>query len=106
MSFQLFVQLGGNVGFDLLPAEGALALKAEHQMGLAAQHAFPPDAHGGAHRHIALLHLQLGRHGQPLRPARYHPFAFNFHGLSPDQSSGFSQVRSLMMYRGRALVSR
>ena len=38
-----------------------------------------PDAHRGAHADVALIHLIVRGLGQPLRPARDHPFAFDFH---------------------------
>ena len=76
---ELCEQLGVDFGLDLLAAQGARPFKAEHQRRAPALQGLAPDAHRGAHADVALIHLIVRGLGQPLRPARDHPFAFDFH---------------------------
>ena len=76
---ELCEQLGVDFGLDLLAAQGARPFKAEHQRRAPALQGLAPDAHRGAHADITLIHLIVRGLGQPLRPARDHPFAFDFH---------------------------
>ena len=63
--------------------KAALALEAEHIVGPAARKGFLPDAHRGPHTDVALPHGKFFLHGQALRPAGHHPFAFDLHCRSP-----------------------
>ena len=55
--FQFGEEFRVDLGLDLLPAEGALPFKTEHQRRGAAGQRFPPDAHRGPYTDIALVHL-------------------------------------------------
>ena len=76
---ELCEQLGVDFSLDLLAAQGARPFKAEHQRRAPALQGLAPDAHRGPHADVALIHLIVRGLGQPLRPARDHPFAFDFH---------------------------
>ena len=80
--FQPGKQFRVDLGLDLLPAEGALSFKTEHQRRGAALQGLPPDAHGGPHADVPLVHPVILGHGQTFRPAGDHPFAFNLHSMS------------------------
>jgi hypothetical protein len=79
--FQLLKQFFVDAALDLLPGKAALALEAEHIVGPAARKGFLPDAHRGPHTDVALPHGKFFLHGQALRPAGHHPFAFDLHGV-------------------------
>ena len=84
---QFLKQFFVDAALDLLPGKAALALEAEHIVGPAARKGFLPDAHRGPHTDVALPHGKFFLHGQALRPAGHHPFAFDLHCRSP--LSGF-----------------